>query len=183
MRLKQTKELETLTSDGSATITDLLMQFKTSNAMHAGTDANVSLQVDSERFACPDRPGNDNERGEAYTFALQLKPRMSLHDFRNANIWLLHDNSGEGPGWKVDDVLLQVVLGSTGWLDYKRWNDVGWLASDVGTVIQLQGASPVAPYDTCSHGFSEPDPACPYCRTRWPDHPGANCKCPACRQL
>ena len=95
----------------------------TANTRGAGTDANVYINLMGESGDSGDRlleSGQDDfERGQADEFTLEVPEIGKLKAIK-----IGHDNSGPGPGWKLDSVLVQNMQ-TKEQIDFKafRWLD------------------------------------------------------------
>jgi len=168
----------------STEISAIFFDFKTGENTNAGTDARVEVRIGDRRYRMPGyRAGHDLfERGgidvigfPAGRFCTPPEPRLDLEQLRRAAIVLSHDGSGTRPAWYVERVsmLVKLALPQEPVLEFKHWNDVGWLdaAKPAGASVILQQ------YD-CGH--AAPQEGCACCSRSWPKHPGASCKCSDC---
>jgi hypothetical protein len=178
-------ETRTRAIPGSTEVTAIFFDFKTGEMTNAGTDARVVVRVGDRVFPMPGhRAGHDLfERGGVDVIGFpteRLTPpagaRFDLDAVRKAPIVLSHDGSGKNPAWYVErlSILIKLALPQEPLLEYRHWNDVGWL-----DVTKPRGASVVLQEGQCSHPV--PRERCASCARRWPDHPGKACKCTACQ--
>lgn len=177
-------ETRTRAIPGSTEVTAIFFDFKTGEAINAGTDARVVVRVGDRVFPMPGhRAGHDLfERGGVDVIGFPTErpstpegSRLDLDALRVAPIVLFHDGSGRNPAWFVErlSILVKLALPQEPVLEFKHWTDVGWLDAE-----KPRGASVVLQEGECSH--QAPRAQCACCRRRWPDHPGATCHCPEC---
>lgn len=113
----------------------------------AGTDADVRIQLSGEQWQSSpvllDSADNDFEKGDKDTFTLAGIP---AGDIRKVKLW--HDDTGEKPGWYVEDVRVTVDDGC-GQRRQQTFPVRRWLASDEGDgatcVVVSSGGSSVEP--------------------------------------
>jgi len=125
--------------DGSEQIpTQVLYQIKitTGTKMGAGTDANVYITLvgqngQSSGEILLDNPGiNDFERGNTNIFWINSIPIEGL-DY----IIIRHDNTGNFPGWYIEEVYIACPELNKDWFFYPRQ----WLATDEPPRYRTQG--------------------------------------------
>jgi hypothetical protein len=113
----------------------------------AGTDADVRIQLFGEKWQSSsvllDNADSNFEQGDTDTFPLAGIP---AGDIRKMKLW--HDDTGEKPGWYVEDVRLTVDDGC-GQRRQQTFPVRRWLASDEGDgatcVVVASGGSSVEP--------------------------------------
>eukprot|EP01048_Picozoa_sp_COSAG05_P003976 COSAG05_NODE_197_length_14521_cov_113.902995_1_plen_1885_part_00 len=116
----------------------------TANTRGAGTDANVTIELIGEggetTGPCGLEGGADDfEKGQADEFILEVPDIGKL-----ASINIGHDNSGPGPGWKLDHVLVENML-TAEQIDFQAYR---WLAKDqedAMTMINISAKPLVGP--------------------------------------
>ena len=125
--------------DGSEQIpTQVLYQIKitTGTKMGAGTDANVYITLvgqngQSSGEILLDNPGiNDFERGDTNIFWINSIPIEGLD-----HIIIRHDNTGNFPGWYIEEVYIACPELNKDWFFYPRQ----WLATDEPPRYRTQG--------------------------------------------
>ncbi len=125
--------------DGSEQIpTQVLYQIKitTGTKMGAGTDANVYITLvgqngQSSGEILLDNPGiNDFERGDTNIFWINSIPIEGLD-----HIIIRHDNTGNFPGWYIEEVYIACPELNKDWFFYPRQ----WLATDEPPGYRTQG--------------------------------------------
>jgi hypothetical protein len=120
-------------TDPAVAVTGVLVEFKTGDKLGAGTDADVFLRIGDVTFPMPEEHGkNPFERRALDRFGFGLDPAMSLAELRRSEIEVYHNSSGSNPGWLIERIRIALQLTGQGDqpLEYKVWNDVGWLAVD-----------------------------------------------------
>jgi hypothetical protein len=118
--------------------TQVLYQIKitTGTKMGAGTDANVYLTLvgqngENSGEILLDNPGiNDFERGDTNIFCINTIPIENLH-----HIIIRHDNTGNLPGWYIEEVHIACSELNKDWFFYPRQ----WLATDEPPGYRTQG--------------------------------------------
>ncbi|HXE96180.1 MAG TPA: PLAT/LH2 domain-containing protein [Dongiaceae bacterium] len=132
-------ELETKDEQSEALVRRLLIQIKTGGRKNAGTDANVTFRMGNLKLSLDslgDVAKDRFECGNTNTFIYQINQEVdgyfTLQDARDCIMELCHDNTGNKPGWYVESVLLQLCFdpNSVNFINYKKWEKVGWLALD-----------------------------------------------------
>jgi len=100
---------------------------KTGDRRGSGTDANVFIQVYGEkgnsRKMLLDNNSNNFERGQTDNFSLQCGDLGSLQKIR-----IGHDNSGFGPGWFLEKVIIKNQKTNSTYFFFAG----RWLAKDEG---------------------------------------------------
>uniref|UniRef100_A0A6B2KZF9 PLAT domain-containing protein n=1 Tax=Arcella intermedia TaxID=1963864 RepID=A0A6B2KZF9_9EUKA len=143
------REVPASTEDGvvSAPLITYNISVKTGDRPGAGTDANVLITLFGEKGDSGerllDKPGNNFERNRIDEFAFQS---VDLGDLKR--IVIRHDNSGAGPAWFLDKVIIESGAGGKWYFPCGRWLDksgddkqisreIGAIAEDVQTYTPM----------------------------------------------
>ncbi len=101
------------------------ISIRTSDVRLAGTDANVYIVLEGTDGTTPriklDTGNNDHERGSLTVHTVNSIDVGNLRSIR-----LLHDDTGVGPGWRVDSVTIRKQNSPNLW----TFHGIGWLAKD-----------------------------------------------------
>jgi hypothetical protein len=147
-------ETRTRAIPGATEVTAIFFDFKTGERTNAGTDSRVAVRIGERVYAMPGRRGGHDlfDRGGLDVVGFPLGrsatppgPRVDLEALRRAPIVLSLDGSGRNPAWFVErlTVLIKLALPQEPVLEFKHWNDIGWLdgRKPRGASVVLQDAS------------------------------------------
>ena len=89
-----------------------------------------NLQIAGKDYLLDTPDYNDFESGDNDSYHHRIAT-ITLGAFRKAQLRLWHDGDSHNDGWYVGTVTLQIQFENTSYMAlYKRWGDVGWLATD-----------------------------------------------------
>lgn len=112
-------------------LVEFVVSVTTSEMDDAGTDANIYIVINGDRYLLDHGDYNDLERGDADHYHFAFARPITLRDLKNAKVSLCNDGTGNSSGWHCARATLFVQpRGPAYTYFYRDWPNIGWLAED-----------------------------------------------------